>query len=307
MNRRNVIRSIVWPELISPRLSVITRTRGRRLLLERAGRGIAAALPAGSEWIIVCDDPQPDPTIRAIAARVDLPNGAEVKVVETGGVGRSGALNAGVQAASGEYLHFHDDDDTILADFYDRTLPFLDDNPNYGAVVTWVERREEEVVGDTINQLSAVPHNPGLRTITFARLASACIFPPIAFVARGSCVSETGQFDPALDVAEDYDFFLRFLCRYDIGVIGERLCAVHVRPRTAKSSDLANSSASDNFEEVDALYRNARFRRDFESGELGLGWLLLIGELARTTSRLDAVLNGLRKAPFFDRVRRLLG
>src|SRR5690606_32383113 len=125
-------------------------------------------------WIIVADDPEPDPSLDALRREPSL----EVAIVRTGGIGRPGALNAGLDAASGAFLHIHDDDDTVEPEFYRRTLAFLGREPRYGAVVTWVERRTERVEGDSIRRISAVPHNPGLRTVTFARLASACVFPP---------------------------------------------------------------------------------------------------------------------------------
>ena len=292
--------------MAAPRLSVVTRTRGRNLLLRRAGQGLKASLPAGSEWIIVCDDPVPDGSVELLVQSLGLGPDVAVKIVETRGIGRPEALNAGLDAATGTYLHFHDDDDTVEPGFYARTLDFLDADPRYGAVVTWVERRSETVEGDIIRPLAVTPHNPGLRTITFAQLASACLFPPIAFVARRERALETGRFDRALDVAEDYDFFLRFLAIADIGVIAERLCAVHVRPAADPADALANSRASDAYEEVDALYRNAKFRQDLATGELGLGWLLLIGELAKTTTRVDAILGALRKAPLFGRLRKMM-
>lgn len=287
-----------------PILSVVTRTRGRPLLLRRAALSVANAIPAGGEWIIVCDDPQPDPSLQHL--RVGLSQDTKVRIVHTGGAGRAAALNAGLDAALGVFVHFHDDDDTVEPEFYRKTLALLDAKPHLGAAVTWVERREESVTDGVIRQLSAVPHNPGLRAITFARLASACIFPPIAFVARRDRALSTGPFDTQLDVAEDYDFFLRFLRHSDIGVLRERLCAVHVRRGGAEAGDMANSAASWDVEEVDAFYRNAQFRRDLERGEIGMGWLLAIGELARSTSKMETIFNQLRRMPFSDALRRLL-
>ena len=78
-------------------------------------------------------------------------------------------------------------------------------------------------------ELRRIPHYPETRAVSLAELAVVQMFPPVAFVARRECVNAVGGFSERFEVCEDYDFYLRFLTRFDIGVLPEVLCAFHQR------------------------------------------------------------------------------
>lgn len=275
-------------------LSVVTRTRNRLLFLKRAAQSIKSAAPRGTEWIIVNDGGDVDGIERlmdTLKAGTDI----EIRLFSTSHQGRGAAANVGLAHARGTYFHVHDDDDTIDPDFYRETIGFLESNSRFGGVCTLTTRIEEEVRHGRIGQIRRSPHNPELTAVTFAKLATSFLFPPISFLARTTCCREVGEFDTATDIPEDYDFDLRFLAKFDIGVIRRELSFVHQRRTTVadNSDDWAHAPASMDIQTYNAVLRNKYFRRDIESGTVGLGWLLVMGELSEPSRKLDIVVRAL--------------
>jgi len=89
-----------------PKLSVVVRTRDRPELLSQALEGLGRSSYRRFEVVLVNDGGE----------RPELPEGFPVEVVRVEldpGRGRAGAANAGVEAASGEYVAFLDDDDLV--------------------------------------------------------------------------------------------------------------------------------------------------------------------------------------------------
>jgi hypothetical protein len=120
-------------------------------------------------------------------------------------------------------------------------------------------------------------------------------FAPVSFVARRSCIAAAGGFDERFEVCEDYDLYLRFLTRFDIGVVPEVLCAFHQREEGNVPDAWLNSPASRQHRIEDKLFRNALLRQDLEQGKIGIGWLLALGDMSRGSWRLNLVLDALQR------------
>ncbi len=97
-----------WPEIHEiregPRVSVIVRTRDRPRLLAEALESLAAGSYRRAEIVLVNDGGAPP----AVPAGFPLPV-ARVDLAESRG--RAGAAEAGIAAATGDYVAFLDDDD----------------------------------------------------------------------------------------------------------------------------------------------------------------------------------------------------
>lgn len=291
-------------------LSIITRNCGRLSLLRRCFQTLRAAAVPGTEWIIVQDGDKDSTDLRDFVAAARHEWSGEISIVGSSHRHRAKAANIGIEAASGAFVHFFDDDDTVAPDFYAKTLEFLHSKPRFGAVAALSENvLERSLPNGTFQQVSRRRHYPELRTISLAEFAVVQSFPPIAFVARRSAVDETGAFDESLEVCEDYEFYLRFLTKFDIGVLPEVLCAFHRREPTRQSShDLLNSAASSDHRLEDKLFRNKLLRRDMDEGKVGIGWLLAFGDMSRAAWRTNLVFDALqrRRLPrlFLDWLRR---
>ena len=286
-------------------LSIITRTADRLNFLERAYEGIAAAAPDDSEWI-VCDDALSGTAgLEAFITRARAHLHIPVRLVKSRSTNRSKAANAGLLVAEGEFVHIHDDDDTVDPEFYHHSISFLRKRAEYGGVASLSDRIDERVDTNRIVELSRRPHYHEVRSITLSSMAVTQTIPPISFVARRSVMTEVGLFNERLEVCEDHEYFLRFLLKSDIGRILEVLAAFHVRPPGSLGSN-ANSLASTDHTAADAQFRNMMLRNDMAADRHGLGWLMALGEMNRANWRANVLIDRLRRRPVVARIGRFV-
>jgi glycosyltransferase involved in cell wall biosynthesis len=277
-----------------PKLSVITRTCDRLPLLRRCFQSIQQTNFSDLEWIVVDDAPGGNAELGQFVASIAPAFGA--RLVRSGARHRAKAANAGLAAASGELIHFLDDDDTIAPGFYRKTVGFLADNPRFGAVVTHAERVIERLMPDgSVSEIERLPHYPEMLAVSLAELAVVQTFAPVAFVARRRCIEAAGGFDERFEVCEDYDLYLRFLTRFDIGVVPEVLGSFHQREEGHVPDAWLNSPASRQHRIEDKLFRNALLRQDLEQGKIGIGWLLAFGDMSRGSWRLNLAFDALQR------------
>jgi glycosyltransferase involved in cell wall biosynthesis len=277
-----------------PKLSVITRTCDRLPLLRRCLQSIQQTNFTDLEWIVVDDAPGGSAELAAFVG--SLPPALNARLIASGSRHRAKAANAGLAAASGELVHFLDDDDTVGPGFYRKTVSFLADNARFAAVATHAERVIERLMPDgSVREVSRLPHYPEMQAVSLAELAVVQTIAPVSFVARRTCIEAAGGFDDRFEVCEDYDLYLRFLTRFDIGVLAEVLCAFHQREEGNVPDAWLNSAASRQHRIEDKLFRNALLRQDLEQGKIGIGWLLAFGDMARGSWRLNLALDALQR------------
>ena len=110
--------------MTTPLISVIVPVYRVEEYLERCVKSIFSQTYKNLEVILV-DDGSPDqcPAICDACAEKDV----RVKVIHQGNKGLSGARNAGIDAASGEYLAFVDSDDYVSPHFIEELYQLLQD------------------------------------------------------------------------------------------------------------------------------------------------------------------------------------
>jgi glycosyltransferase involved in cell wall biosynthesis len=298
-------------------VGVITRTKDRPLLLERARASVLAQTFSDYLWVLVNDGGQPEPVDQAAAKARQA--GARVEVIHhPESQGMEAASNAGIAAAACEFIVIHDDDDTWQPGFLRAAVDFLSRNDLYQGVVSQSWKVDEVISGDGVKILNRTPYNPHLLSIYLADLAVVNLFPPISFLYRRGLWEQLGGYDPSLPVLGDWEFNLRFLEAADIGVIPEMLANYHFRARVDANQAVYGNTVTHGVDQhvaYDALVRNKLLRRDLSQGRVGLGHLVSLGRQASNfkyslrgvegaTERLDRFLNhtSLGRA-----LRRLLG
>ncbi len=188
-----------------PLVSAIIPTYDRAEMLMEAIDSVRTQTYAPVE-VIVVDDGSTDGTAQRLRAARD------VRLLRIDHTGRPGAArNAGAAIAAGEYLAFLDSDDLWLPDKLDVQMALLlrggDRPPVVHCRELWVRN------GRTVSQ-SGQRHRRAGRI--FADSARRCVIGPSTVVMRRAVMEEAGGFREDLEIAEDYELWLRVTARYPV-------------------------------------------------------------------------------------------
>jgi glycosyltransferase involved in cell wall biosynthesis len=279
-----------------PECAVITRTRSRPLMLERAAASIAAQTYRDFQWVLVNDagDRAPVEHIADQARR----NGVDVLVLHRDlSTGMEAASNAGIRASQSAFIAIHDDDDSWAPEFLERTAALLRGTESFAGVTAHAARITETIAGSRIRRIKAEPHKPVLVAVQLADMLRSNLFPPISFLYRRRIFDALGGYDETMKILGDWDFNLRALLVDDIAVLPEHLANYHVRSAADAPAAYANSvpPGASGQAVADARFRNSWLRKDIAEGKAGLGVLLALGRLSRERSPFENLVSKLRR------------
>lgn len=267
------------------RVTVITRTKDRPLLLRRCVESVLSQNFADWLHVIVNDGGNihlvhllVEEYAARYAGRVEVVSHAESQ-------GMQNASNRGLEEAAGDYLVIHDDDDSWERDFLRACVEFLDaQGPD--SLVQGVATQTNRVL-EEFNERGGIhehgrEHYLPIRAISLFKAVGENPFAPIAFVYRRAVHERIGLFEERFSVVGDWDFNLRFLALYEIGVIDRRLANYHWRHRSG-GTIYANTvtDALDEHERKTIAMRNHYLREDLRAGKVGLGHLMNTALTAR--------------------------
>lgn len=270
-----------------PRVTIITRTVDRPVLLARALQSILAQTFTGWHWIVV-DSSTGDSAAELISRHEHKLKGRVTHLRFTNPVPgmRGTAINAGINASQGELITLLDDDDTWEPRFLEKMIAALDrgTHPNARGVVCRTLCIEESSVESGLKVERTYELNPDLCNITLGSLAVVNRFCTHAFLYQRDALNSVGLYPEDYPVLEDWHFNLRFLLQYEIIVVPEFLTNYHLRI-TETSDAQANSQTA---ELNDHKYHEARLinealREDIRTGKPGLGLVLAHAAMLRET------------------------
>lgn len=190
-------------------VSIIIPTFNRAQLLPIA---VESALRAGDEIeIIVVDDASTDAT-----PKVCRSFRAPVRVIRLQkNVGLGAARNVGINASTGSYLAFLDDDDTRLRDSLAPQVSCLEANPQaalcYGRA--FIGKCE---TGEPTEELIPKEMPEG---DLFWKLLRGNFIPVLSVLLRREPLLEAGMFDARLREVEDWDLWLRLSERWTFAAL----------------------------------------------------------------------------------------
>ncbi len=179
-------------------VSVICRTVGRPELI-KALESIASQNYPHIELVLVNAT-----KIDLSAFETLLESLNTVKVYPEQALKRSDAANAGLEAASGDYLMFLDDDDWIDTDHIASLTDYLNTHDEIRAVYSSVQKSNSK--GENIPYVFAHDYDP----LTLMR---DNYIPIHSMLFSRSLLDEGCRFDEEFDIYEDWDFWLQ-LSRY---------------------------------------------------------------------------------------------
>lgn len=188
------------------KVSVIIPTRDRAILLKDAIESVLAVERHDFDLeIIVVDDGSTDDTA-SVARKYP------VLYLQTPCVGPSGARNAGILAAKGNFIAFLDDDDVWLPNNIGPQIRMFSANPSYGMVHAQVCLTGPDLKATHLVMPDGVlPSGWIFRDILSHKTQLAAV------LIRRDVLSETGLFDETLRDGEDWDLLLRIAQHYQIG------------------------------------------------------------------------------------------
>ena len=186
----------------APRVSVITPTYNRRMLLPRALESIRRQDYPAVEMVVVNDAGE---DVSDVAERF----GATLVSRDSNG-GHGAALNSGIERASGEIIAFLDDDDIFFPDHLSSLVDALGRSRGMAAhadALMGMRGAADELVGFSAGAVSGVDIEETLVTCPFLGMISAAIYRDV--------FREIGLFETALSPNDDYEMILRIALRYD--------------------------------------------------------------------------------------------
>ena len=193
-------------------VSAIIPVFNRRHTLGRAIDSILAQSRQVDE-IIVVDDGSTDGVAGWISAAYP-----EVRLIVQANRGVSAARNAGIQAATGDWIALLDSDDEWLPEKIQRQLEMLQLSPDgYRLCHTdeiWIRD------GKRVNPMRK--HEKAGGSI-FQRCLPMCVISPSSALLHQSIFEQPGLFDETLPACEDYDMWLRICAREPVLYVNEPL------------------------------------------------------------------------------------
>lgn len=186
-------------------VSVVIPTYNRADLLCEALESVFAQTYKDLE-VIVVDDGSNDNTGEVLAEF-----GNRIQAVRLGRSGISAARNAGINAATGEYLAFLDSDDLWLPTKIERQLNFATSHPEH--VLTYTDALEFSQTG--VRKQSFVEHFHALNDpshLFISMIAEYAIPLTSTVMIQTSFLKETGlRFPVEIGIGEDLTLFLEIL------------------------------------------------------------------------------------------------
>lgn len=260
-----------------PLITIITPAYNAAATIAETIRSVQAQTYPHWEWIIV-DDGSTDSTC-AIIQQFNDPRIHLLSTVHTGlpGKGRNTAL----AQARGNYIAFIDADDLWIPDKLSLQIDYLTTLPSVGLVFsTYYEwNSDDPKPGRLVPNIRGLP-NPGM---LLRELCTRFFIGTSSVVVRRSLLDTWGGFDETLDVAEDYELWLRLAPHTLYGFIDRPLMCHRLHTHnltrspvyTIECSMKARHKAFANNPDVAELLAPLRLRLPAQSlMELGRAWLL---------------------------------
>ena len=261
----------------NPKVAVITRTKDRVLLLERALQSVHNQSMSDFVHVIINDGGDPGP-VDALLKRYESLTAGRVKLIhnEVSG-GMEAASNKAIKSVRSDYVAIHDDDDSWHPDFLERTVKVLDAGEM--GVVVRTDKITEEIVSEknTVRRIKTEQWMPDMKVISLYRQCIDNQMTPITFIYRRSVFEKIGYYDETLPVLGDWDFGIRFLQNYDVEYLDPGFALANYHHRKFVVGSTTNNSFGSGTEKhryyVNKL-SNKYLRQELQEGRLGVGYIM---------------------------------
>jgi glycosyltransferase involved in cell wall biosynthesis len=280
-------------------VSIVTRTKDRPFLVWRAMESVLGQ--SYEDWIhIIVNDGGDRDVLQGKADKyLDRYRGRLKIIHNPEPLGAGPALNVGMMAAASDYVITHDDDDSWEPEFLKKSVEALKAQkklvPITRGIISHTIAIDEYIDGENVFEKYRYSFNGWVKSVALTRLAAGNFIPPISFLFERSVFSEIGFFNDAVHPVEDWEFYLRFLSRFEIAVLPEHLANYHLRINSANIYGNTVTLGINRHRLMGQILRNDLIRQDLASGKFGLGYLVALSSRAPVTGNLKHKLWGIRQ------------
>ena len=198
-----------------PNVSVLLPVWNREAFLGQAMESILRQTLSSFELIVI-DDGSTDRT--AAIAEEFASRDPRVRVLRRAHEGLSATLNAGIDAARGEYVARMDADDVSAPDRLQKQVAYLDAHPACLAVGSWIE-----VVDEGGRHIGVKTFMKTHEEISDAMLRGISPMAHPTAVFRRDALRAAGGYDARRYPSEDFDLWFRLAERGELANLGEVL------------------------------------------------------------------------------------
>jgi len=217
-----------------PSVSVVMSVRNGARFLPEAVESILGQSLADLEFVIV-DDASTDDTPRLLERFSD----PRVRVMRNDRrLGLATSLNRAMAEAQAEYIARMDADDISDPDRLARQVAFLEQHPGVGLLGTAAMEIDER--GRILGLLERPVGAEEIRACAFER-GNPFVHGSVVFRAR--LLQAVGGYDPRFPAAQDYDFFLRVLERFEADNLPQALYRLRRHPASLSATRVVQQAA----------------------------------------------------------------
>ena len=308
-----------------PITAIITRTKNRPVLFERAVKSVLAQTSKDYIHVILNDGGDKEVVEKILAENPDE-NRKVIHNKESAGL--VAALNQAIRAVDSEFIAILDDDDVWHPERLEKSLDTIAAHAACAAVAPMeivIESIDEQ--GGIIEEIERKPHPESWSgEVNLFRQAHRNFLSNGAIHYSRDLYDKLGGYDESLPVAEDWDFGIRLLLETDVEQVRSEEALVYYNQRPSiKTGDLGNSVHARVLEQERAIniVRNRFLREELRKGVLGIGYIMndseqslvnvvrLEGHVNRAVDEIRNDINtakhSLMDTRFYSKVRRLLG
>lgn len=254
------------------RVAIITRTKDRDVLLRRSLESIASQTYQDFIHVIV-NDGGDRKALEVVLS--EYPSKSRV-IIDNKQPNMITALNVGIRAVDSEYVAILDDDDTWAPERLEKTITHLD-KTGAKAVVVKMNVIVEEIKDGQIHKISEELHpQSGEGEISLFKQCYQNYLSNGIITYRRDVYEELSGYDETLATAEDWDFGIRLMLKYDVDFLRneEPLFFYHQRPNQRGVDGNSVHAGVLQQEKTITVLRNRYLRNDLTTGQLGVGYIM---------------------------------
>ena len=261
-------------------VGIITRTKNNTLLLWRAMESVLEQTHANWVHVIFNDGGEIEPVERLVQNyQVRYGNRLIVLHHENSG-GPEAAFNQSAQKLQSRYIAIHDDDDSWQKTFLEQSIASIQTQqalvPAIRGIMSWCMCVHEHIEGERLVEDSSYPFNNTFTNVRLADLLGRDFIPAICFLFERSVLEDIGYFDETFRQFGVREFILRFVSRYEIGVLQKQLSYYRQCPGPSPQYRQTLYPAFPAYAANESYFRNELIRRDLAGGKFGMGSLLAL-------------------------------